>query len=106
MTLVKVDGPYTCPSQEDLRQITKHRTDEIELEMVSDLRAYYLTAGTVVQVVQEDLSSAMSQIHLGGITKDLWTRTRFLSKRPVHNPYGVIETPEAAGLVSKQATGY
>jgi hypothetical protein len=66
---IVVDGPYACPSQ-------------------------------------EDLSSDMSQIHLGGITKDLWTRTRFLSKRRVHNPYGVIETPEAAGLVSKQATGY
>jgi hypothetical protein len=47
----------------------------------------------------------MSQIHLGGITRDLWTYTRFLSKRPITDPYGVIETPEASGLVSAQETG-
>ena len=39
---VTVDGPYGCPSKDDLRQITKNRTDEIELRMVEQLRAYYL----------------------------------------------------------------
>jgi hypothetical protein len=102
---VVVDGPYACGSKEDLRQITKHYTDKTELQMVNELRAYYLIAGTIVQLVQEDSSSGMSQIHLGGITRNLWTYTRFLSRRPVTDPYGVIETPEASGLVSVQATG-
>ena len=102
---IVVDGPYACPSKEDVRQITKHHTDETELQMVDELRAYYLIAGTIVQLVREDSSSGMSQIHLGGITRDLWTCTRFLSKRPVTDPYGVIETPETSGLVSAQATG-
>jgi hypothetical protein len=102
---ITVDGPYACASKDDLRQITKHHTDETELEMVNDLRAYYLIEGTIVQLVQEDSSSGMSQIHLAGITRNLWTCTRFLSKRPVTDPYGVIETPEASGLVSAQATG-
>jgi hypothetical protein len=102
---IVVDGPYACPSKEDLHHITNHHTDETELQMVDELRAYYLIAGTIVQLVREDSSSGMSQIHLGGITRDLWTYTRFLSKRPVTDPYGVIETPESAGLVSAQPTG-
>ena len=101
---IVVDGPYACPSKEDLRQITKHHTDEIELQMVDELRAYYLIAGTIVKLVQEDSSSGMSQIRLGGITRDLWTRTRFLSKRPITDPYGAIETPETSGL-SAQSMG-
>jgi hypothetical protein len=100
---IVVDGPYACPSKEDLRQITKHHTDEIELQMVDELRAYYLIAGTIAQLVQEDSASGMSQIHLEGITRDLWTCTRFLSKRPVKDPYGVVETPETFGL-SAQVT--
>ena len=100
---IVVDGPYACPSKEDLRQITKHHTDEIELQMVDELRAYYLIAGTIAQLVQEDSASGMSQIHLEGITRDLWTCTRFLSKRPVEDPYGVVETPETSGL-SAQVT--
>ena len=102
---IVVDGPYACASKEDLRQITKHYTDETELQMVNELRAYYLIAGTIVQLVREDSSSGMSQIHFAGITRDLWTYARFLSKRPVTDPYGVIETPEASGLVSVPATG-
>ena len=39
---VNVDGPFGCPSKDDLRQITKHRTDEMELRMVEQVRAYYL----------------------------------------------------------------
>jgi hypothetical protein len=99
-----VDGPYACPAREDLRQITQHHTDETELQMVNQLRAYYLISGTIVKLVQEDASSGMSQIHLGGITRDLWTYTKFLSKRPMTDPYGSIETPENSGL-SAQAMG-
>ena len=41
----------------------------------------------------------MSEIRLGGITRSLWTYSRFLSKHPVRDTYGVIETPENAGLI-------
>jgi hypothetical protein len=102
---IAVDGPYACVSKDDLLQTTKHHTDETELQMVDELRAYYLIEGTIVRLVQEDSSSGMSKIHLAGITRDLWTCTRFLSKRPLTDPYGVIETPEGSGLVSAQATG-
>jgi hypothetical protein len=101
---IVVDGPYACHSKEDLRQITKHHTDETELQMVDQLRAYYLISGTIVQLVQEDSASGMSQIHCPGITSDLWTFTRFLSKRPLMDPYGVIETPENSELSLAERT--
>ena len=59
---VTVDGPYGCPSKDDLRRITKNRTDEIELRMVEQLRAYYLIPGGLVRLVQQDAASGMSQI--------------------------------------------
>jgi hypothetical protein len=93
-----VDGPYACISKDDLRQITEHNTGDTELQMIDQLRAYYLISGLIVKLVQEDSASGMSQIHLAGITKDLWTLTKFLSKRPIKDPYGVIETPESSGL--------
>ena len=96
---VTVDGPYGCPSQDDLRQITKNRTDAIELRMVEQLRAYYLIPGGIVRVVHQDAASGMSQIHSAGIGTDLWTLTIFLSKRPIKNTYGAIETPETSGLI-------
>jgi hypothetical protein len=36
--------------------------------------------------------TAASRIHVAGITTDLWTPTKFLSKRPVENAFGVVET--------------
>jgi hypothetical protein len=41
----------------------------------------------------------MSEILLGGITKRLWTYNKFLSARPVRDIYGIVETPDTAGLV-------
>jgi hypothetical protein len=67
--------------------------------MVENLQAYYLIPGTLVQVVQDDAAKGMSEIRLGGITIDLWTYTKFLSKRPIENPYGVIENPENSPLI-------
>jgi hypothetical protein len=96
---VTIDGPYGCPSKDDLRQITKNRTDEIELRMVEQLRAYYLIPGVIVQLVQQDAASGMSQIHSAEIVTDLWTLTIFLSKRPIKDTYGAIETPETSGLI-------
>jgi hypothetical protein len=96
---VTVDGPYGCPSKDDLRQITKNRTDEIELRMVEQLRAYYLIPGGLVRLVQQDAASGMAQIHSAEIVTDLWTLSIFLSKRPIKNTYGEIETPETSGLI-------
>src|ERR1700745_1685805 len=39
---VNTNGPYACPSKDDLRQIIKRRTDEAEVQMIEQLRAYYL----------------------------------------------------------------
>ena len=97
---VTVDGPYGCPSKDDLRQITKNRTDEIELRMVEQVRAYYLIPGGIVRLVHQDAASGMSQIHSAEIGTDLWTLTIFLSKRPIKNTYGAIETPETSGLTN------
>jgi hypothetical protein len=41
----------------------------------------------------------MSQIRLAGITRDLWTYTKYLSNRPISDPYGIVETPENAGII-------
>ena len=102
---VTVDGPYGCPSKADLPQITKHRSDKTELEMVEHLRAYYLIPGTMVQVVQEDAASGTSQVRVAGIVRDLWTFTKFLTRRPMKDPYGVIETPETAHFDADQPLG-
>ena len=96
---VIVDGPYACPSKDDLRTLTKHPTDEAELQMIEQLRAYYLIEGALVQVVVEDAASGMSQIHATEIKPDIWTLTRFLTRHPIKNTYGQIETPETLGLV-------
>jgi hypothetical protein len=103
---VAVDGPYACHSKEDLRQITKHHTDEIAFQMVDQVRAYYLVSGTIVELVQEDSLSGMSQIHIAGITSNLLTFTRFLNKRPLTDPFGVIETPENSGPISPQTLSF
>jgi hypothetical protein len=41
----------------------------------------------------------MSEILLAGITRPLWTYTKFLSARPIRDTYGTVETPDNAGLV-------
>jgi hypothetical protein len=96
---VAVDGPYACPTKNDLQQITTNRTDATELQMVEQLRAYYLVRGALVHVVKEDEASGMTQIQIAGITTDLWTHASFLSKHPIIDAYGIIETPESSGLI-------
>jgi hypothetical protein len=88
---VTTDGPYACPSKDDLRQIMKYRADETVIER---LRAYYLIEGAIVQVVQEDAATGVSKIHSAEIGPDVWTRTTFLSKRPIKNIDGEIEIPQ------------
>ena len=94
---VTVDGPFACVSKDDLRQITEKPSDELELKMVEELRAYYLIRGTLVQVVTEETSSGLSQINMPGITQHLWTLTKFLTEQPIKDIIGRIETPSTFG---------
>jgi hypothetical protein len=97
---VTVDGPWGCTTVGDLQEIAKSHGGEKELEMVEQLRAYYLTPGTIVQVVHEDAGAGMSQIRISGVNRILWTFSRFLSRRPVSDVYGVIETPQQSGMMA------
>ena len=96
---VAVHGPYACTSEEGVRRITAHPTDETGLRMVQARQAYYLIPGTIVQILKEDPTVGMSQIRLGGLPTPLWTYARFLSHHPIQDIYGTIETPENSGLI-------
>ena len=96
---VTVNGPYACHIEQDVERITTHHTDATELEVVQNIQCYYLIPGTIVQVIKEDPARGLSEMRLGSITRSLWTYTIFLSKHPVRDTYGVIETPENAGRV-------
>jgi hypothetical protein len=98
---VTVNGPYACETEQDLQRIVAHHTDASELEAVQNIQCYYLIPGTVVQVIDEDPARSMSKIRLGSIIKSLWTYNRFLSKQPVQDTYGNIETPEECGLIPR-----
>jgi hypothetical protein len=99
---VTVHGPYACTSEQGVRRITANRTEATEMLMVAERQAYYLIPGTIVQVLKEDPAAAMSQIRLGGLTTPLWTYTRFLSRHPIEDIYGTVETPENSGLISSE----
>jgi hypothetical protein len=96
---VTVDGPYACVTEQDVRQITSDHSDLRQLHMVENLQAYYLISGGLALVIQDDHANGMSEILLAGITSPLWTYTKFLTARPIEDTYGVIETPDNAGLV-------
>lgn len=100
-----VNGPYACTTESGVQRITGHRTDAIELQMVEGLEAYYLIPGSIAHVVRSDPATGMSEIRLVGIARPLWTYSRFLSKRPIQNIYGVIETPENSGLIANENLG-
>ena len=90
------DGPYACPAQGDVQEIVQHPGDGTRLQMVEQLRAYYLVRGTIVKVVKEEPASGLAEIQIAGIIPELWTLSRFLSTRPIPDVDGQIETPAAA----------
>ena len=94
-----VDGPYACTTEQDLQRIAGHRNDLTELHMVENIRCYYLIPGNIVQVINEDSARGMSTMRLGSIIRSLWTYTKFLSKHPVQDTYGVLETPKNSGFI-------
>jgi len=93
------DGPYACVAKEDVHLMVNNPGDSVILKMVEQVKAFYLTPGTIVQVTDEDSHTGTSKIRLAGITIDLWTLTSYLSKHPIKDTYGVIETPETSGLI-------
>ena len=102
---VTVNGPYACVTELEVRQITSDHTDLRELHMVENLRAYYLIPGTLARVIQDDHANGMSEILLAGITRPLWSYTKFLSACPIRDTYGTVETPDNAGLVDPSDAG-
>src|ERR1700731_2903660 len=99
------DGPYACVAKEDVRRMANNPGDSVVLKMVEQVKAFYLTPGTIVQVTEEDSHTGTSKIRLAGITVDLWTLTSFLTKHPIKDTYGVIETPETSGLIPTASPG-
>ena len=61
--------------------------------------------GDIVKIVREDPTSSMSLIRVAEIPRELWTLTKFLSKRPIEDAFGVVETPETLGLILAGITG-
>jgi hypothetical protein len=98
---VSVHGPYASTTEEGVRRIIAQSADKTELQMVQAQQAYYLIPGTIAQILKEDPAVGMSEIRLGGLTTTLWTYTRFLSRHPIQDIYGTIETPENSGLISR-----
>jgi hypothetical protein len=96
---VTADGLYACVSKDDVRRMANNPGDEARLKMVEQVKAYFLIPGMIVQVIEEDPASGLSKIRMAGITVDLWTLTRFVSKQPVKDTYGVVETPGTSGLI-------
>jgi hypothetical protein len=101
---VIADGLYACVSKDDVPRMVNNPSDETRLKMVEQVKAYFLIPGTIVQVTGEDPGSGLSKIRMAGITVDLWTLTRFVSKQPVKDTYGVVETPETSGLIPAAAS--
>ena len=93
---VIVNGPYACFKQEDVERIVGHHTDATELDVVQNAACYYLIPGTIAKVVSEDPARGIAQIQLGNITLRVWTYSKYLSKSPIPDTYGVIETPDSA----------
>lgn len=102
---VNVDGPYACRSKDDLREISRHRTDLIELKMIQEGRACFLIQGQIVQIDQVDSAAGMSQFHVPGHPARVWTLTRFLSREPIRDASGIFETLTTLNMVPKEQMG-
>ena len=87
-----VHGPYACVSKDDVRRMVNNPSDKVILKMVEQVKAYFLTTGALVQVIEEDPHSGLSKVRVAGITVELWTLTKFLSRYPIKDIYGVIPT--------------
>jgi hypothetical protein len=100
---VAADGPFACPAKGDVQEIMKHSGDGVRMQMVEQLRAYFLVRGTIVKVVKEEPVAGLAQVQIAGIIPELWTPSRFLSTRPIPDLEGRIETPAAADFDAPMA---
>lgn len=100
---VSVNGPYACHTEPGAEQLSNHKADARDPNVVQNIWCYYLLPGTIVQIIKEDRARGMSQMRLAGVPTLLWTSSRFLSRRPIQDLYGTIETPESSGLTSTPA---
>jgi hypothetical protein len=100
-----VHGLYACLSKDDVRLMLNNPSDKLLLKMIEQVKAYFLTTGALVQVTEEDPHLGLSKIRVAGITVELWTLTKFLSRHPIKDIYGVVETPETSGLIPTAAMG-
>jgi hypothetical protein len=96
---VTADGPYASPNQQDAERMVHQRPDVADTQPAANNPYYYLIPGTIVRVLRQDPATGMSEIWLGGVTKPLWTYSRFLSKAPVRDADGITQTPENSGLM-------
>jgi hypothetical protein len=92
-----VGGLHAYRNKDDAKNERSRREKKSVSEEVR--YAYYLRPGKVVLVIGTDAADGLSQIRMGGIASDLWTPTKYLSKRPVRNSVGKIETPGMAGIL-------
>ena len=84
--------------------MVNNQSDEVALHLIEQVKAFFITTGALAQVIEEDAHSGLSKIRLAGITVELWTLTDFLSKHPIQDIYGVVETPETSGLLPTAGT--
>src|ERR1700738_4198413 len=48
----KIDGPYACPTKEDLREITSDPSVIKKVHIIEQIRAYFLIQGALVKVIK------------------------------------------------------
>jgi hypothetical protein len=88
---ITTEGPFACRSKEDVQRVIKNGSAN-DVQLVTQLHAYFLIRGAVVQLIQEDKTSGLSQVDAQGMGY-LWMPSRFLSKRPIASILGTIFTP-------------
>jgi hypothetical protein len=103
---IAVHGPYGSTTEQGLQHLTGRRKDREGSQSIEDNQAFYLIPGRIVHIMKEDPADGTSLVQMGGFPTLLWTYTRFLSKRPVRDVYGVIETPENSGLIQNPSATF
>jgi hypothetical protein len=93
-----VGGPYAYVAKEDAKNGGSRFAGKSVSETID--HAYYLRPGKVVLVVETDPASGLSKIRMGGVVEDLWTATKNLSRHPLADMLGIIETPDTEGILA------
>ena len=88
---VSIYGPYASTTEEGAERLTNSHPTQAQI--IEDDNAYYLIPGKIVRIIKEDPVDGMSEVQVGGFATFLWTYSRFLSKEPIRDIDGGIETP-------------